>query len=78
MFDEEVRKYFTILCIPVSIAIIVLMCIPNLPKPAEQLSISGRMQRVRNDVAHTHTHTHTHSGSCYLFAWWQGLVPDQS
>ena len=50
-FDEEVRKYFTILCIPVSIAIIVLMCIPNLPKPTEQLSVSGRMQKVRKHAA---------------------------
>ena len=51
-FDHEVREYFTILCFPVAIAIVVLMLIPNLPKPEEQLSITGRIQRTW-DVATT-------------------------
>lgn len=52
-FNAEVRKYFTILCIPVAIAIIILMCIPNLPKPTEQLSICGRFRRVRKLCCNT-------------------------
>lgn len=40
-FNKEVHSYFMILCIPVGLAILVLMCIPNLPKPTEKLSLSG-------------------------------------
>jgi MFS family permease len=51
-FNKQVHEYFTILCFPVAVAIVVLMCIPNLPKPTEQLSITARFQRTW-DVATT-------------------------
>eukprot|EP01052_Picozoa_sp_SAG31_P065653 SAG31_NODE_24480_length_480_cov_1.186352_1_plen_86_part_01 len=34
-----VRRYFIILCVPVGLAIIVLMCMPNLPKPVSSMRI---------------------------------------